>query len=291
MGEDLDELRDAFKREIVRERAQGHVIPEVRISITPSDFRGNPDGSGRITVSRSFTGVHVISHDLRVAGGDSLYRMPFKPGVVTAMDVLYSLQDAGELTLVGRQYFTRLAGKVMESFRVRAISFPGTGEAHASGRQGFVYTTGNGTFTRLVNDADRKQHVHADIHVIHAPDIALWRWIELGNPYYEDDDPTGTREMLADFDALTAGFRLQLPWPQPATGIVRVSVNVFDDAEYRVDACDINGRRVATLHEGRFGRTGVSSIAWDVTKIPAGTYLLRCSDGRSVGVQRLQVIH
>ena len=290
MGENLAELRSAFKREIERERVNGHMIPEVRITISPSDFRGNPSGSGRISVTKTFSNVQVFSHGIREEGSDSLYRLPFRDNVVTAMDVLYSLQDAGELTLVGRSYFTRLAGKVMESYRIRKLGFPGVGEAHASGRQGFVYTTGNGTFNGLVNNADRKQHVHSDIHVIHAPDFALWRWIELGNPYYEADEPTGVEEMLADYEAVPRGFRLQAPWPQPSSGKVHLSVNVFETDEYDIKAFDLAGRKLATIHSGRLEASGTHEFEWDVSSLPPGSYLLRCSNARSIDVQRVQVV-
>lgn len=289
LGEDVPALRQAFREEIARERASGHVVSQVQISINPSNYRGNPPESHRITVSRSFRDVAVTAHDLRAVGGDSLYRRPFRRGVVTAMDLLFSLQDQGEIDLVGTAYFTHLAGKVMESYRVRALGFPGEGLAHASGRQGFVYSTGNGTPQQLINDADGKQHVHADIHVIHAPDFARWRWIELGNPYYEDDEPTGVEEMLADYEAHASGFRLQRPWPQPASGAVSLSFNVFTPGRYRITLHDLAGRRLRVLFDAAEENVGVRQLPDAVSGLTPGIYFVRMTDGRHTDVQKIVV--
>jgi hypothetical protein len=284
LGEALNELKQEYREEIQRQRRFGNMIPQVRIAINPSNYEGNPAESNRITITRNWRDVTVTAHDLRGKGGDSLYRSPFQPGVVTAMDVLFSLRDQGLLDVVGTAYFTHLAGKTMESYRVRSLGFPGLGLAHASGRQGFVYTTGNGTFSRLANDADSKQHVHADIHVIHAPDFAVWRWIELGNPYYEAETPTGMEELLADYEARDRNFRLQRPWPQPSSAAVNISCNVFEPGRFVIDIVDIAGRRVALLYEGRIDNVGVHRFTWEGA---AGLFFIRMTDGRDLDMQRV----
>ncbi|MBN1448660.1 MAG: T9SS type A sorting domain-containing protein [Bacteroidetes bacterium] len=286
-GDDLDALKREFREEIERERQSGSIVPLVQISVNPSDFHGNPPESHRITVTRTFRDVQVTAHDRRAAGSDSLYRMPFRAGVVTALDLLLSLEDQDLLALVGTEYFTHLAGKVMESYRVRSLGFPGEGLAHASGRQGFVYTTGNGTPQRLVNGADGKQHVHADIHVIHAPDFARWRWIELGNPYYEDDDPTGIEELLADYDALDRGFRLQRPWPQPATDELQLSFNVFVPGSFRIELYDLSGRLLRTVFDARIDNVGIHRLTLPARDLGPGIYFLRMTDGRDAGIQKV----
>ena len=286
-GENVAELKTEFSEEIARERLSGCLVPQVQISVNPTDYEGNPPESHRIGITRNFRDVAVTAHGLREAGRDSLRRMPFQPGVVTAIDLLLSLQDQGAIDMVGTAFFTHLAGKVMDSYRVRSLGFPGAGLAHASGRQGFVYTTGNGTPQRLANNADGKQHVHADIHVIHAPDFARWRWIELGNPYYEDNDPTGIEEMLADYDAREIGFRLQRPWPQPADGVVMVSYNIFEPGKYRLTLHDFSGRELQILFEGEISSAGVHRLPRAVGGLTPGVYFIQMSDGISVGVQKI----
>ncbi|MFA6232635.1 MAG: hypothetical protein WC824_00430 [Bacteroidota bacterium] len=287
MGEDLAELRTEFREEIARELQVGHVVPQVQISINPSDFAGNPPESHRITVTRNVRDVLVTPHGLREAGRDSLHRMPFQPGVVTAIDLLLSLQDQGVIDMVGTAFFTHLAGKVMDSYRVRSLGFPGTGLAHASGRQGFVYTTANGTIQRLANNADGKQHVHSDIHVIHSPDFARWRWIELGNPYYEDNDPTGIEELQADYNELATGFRLQRPWPQPAADEVWLSYNIFESGSYRITLHDLQGRELRVLFDGVIEHCGIHRIPDAIRGLVPGVYFLRMTNGVSVGVQKI----
>ncbi len=287
MGDDLPALKREFREEIAREQQYGHIVPQVQISINPSNYHGNPPESHRVSYVRNFTDVAVTAHNRRAAGGDSLYRMPFRPGVVTALDLLLSLQDQGDIDMVGTAYFTHLAGKVMESYRVRALGFPGVGLAHASGNQGFVYTTGNGRANQLVNGADGKQHVHADIHVIHAPDFARWRWIELGNPYYEDDEPTGVEEMLADYEAHTSGFRLQRPWPQPAKHAISLSFNIFEPGSYRITLHDIAGRQLRTLFDAAVANVGVHQLPDAVSALTPGIYFVRMTDGASVDVQKI----
>ena len=289
-GENLDELQREFREEITREKSAGHLVPLVQITINPSNYRGNPPGSGRITVQKNFSNVTVSSHGLRETGRDSLYRMPFRPGVVTAMDVLYTLKDMGDLSVVGKAFYTRLAQKVQDSWRIQELGFPGIGSAHASGRHGFVYTTGNGTAQRLANNADRKQHVHADIVVLHAPDLALWRWIELGNPYYEQDDPTGIGELEADFNARDRGFRLQQPFPQPARAQVQLPYNVFEPGHFSLAVFDINGRRIVQLFDAEVPDAGRHSFTWDASLLPSGVYMVHMDNGISTDVQRV-VIH
>ena len=103
-GEDLDSIKAEYLDEITRERAQGHVIPYVQIQLNPSPYNGNPSGSGRITVTRSYRNVAVSPHNLRSIGTSSLISKPFQAGVVTANDVLYSLKDLGKLTVVSASH-------------------------------------------------------------------------------------------------------------------------------------------------------------------------------------------
>ncbi|MBL0177081.1 MAG: T9SS type A sorting domain-containing protein [Ignavibacteria bacterium] len=241
-------------------------------------------------MQRNFSNVAVGAHGFRETGRDSLYRMPFKAGVVTAMDVLYSLQDHGDLSVVGKAYYTRLAQKVQDSWRVQEIGFPGIGSAHGSGRHGFVYTTGNDTPAAPCEQRqDHKQHVHSDIVVLHAPDFALWRWIELGNPYYETNDPTGLEELDADFNARDKGFRLQRPFPLPADNAVHLPFAVFEQGRYRMDLIDLSGRHISTILEREISDVGIHETSMDLTALVPGVYFVRLSNGQSSDTQRLVI--
>ncbi len=187
--EDLDAIKAAYLAEIEREQLFGNLIPTVELSVSPSDFDGNPPASHRVSFQNSWSDLLVTAHNLRATGYPSPYSKPFQPGVVTSIDVLLSLQDLGELEAVSGVFYTHFAGNYIESYYVVTMGFPTVGTTHASGRQGFVYTTGNGSSNRMVNNAGRTFHITSDISVVHAPDFSVWRWIELGNPYYESMRP------------------------------------------------------------------------------------------------------
>lgn len=289
-GENIPELQAAFRREIWREATQGHVIPSVRIRINPSNFQGNPEGSGRVTVSREFQNVRVTPHDWRAEGASDPTPKPFRTGVVTSLDILLSLRDQGELDLVTGVFYTHFAGHYIHSYYVVALGFPDVGTAHASGRQGFVYTTENGAPGLLPNGADAKMHITSDIHVVHAPDFSYWRWAELGNPYYESAAP-GSEELLRasiaeDFEALGRGFNLHRPVPlirgEGEEDVFGVSFNVFEPGDYRLEVRDGSHEVVAVLHDGRVENIGLVKAAWTPSGLPGGRYTLVLTDGRHI---------
>jgi hypothetical protein len=188
-GENLEEIQSEYREEVQREQDNGHMIPSVTIECDPSWYEGNPPESHRINVSRTFSDLVITPHNLRAVGHPGAYSKPFQPGVVTSIDVLLTLVDLGELDLVTSVFYTYFAENYIDSYYVVAMGFPGEGMAHASGRQGFVYITNNGSYYNLPNNADRKFHMTSDISVVHAPDFTRWYWIELGDPYYEDSQP------------------------------------------------------------------------------------------------------
>jgi len=92
-----------------------------------------------------------------------------RSGVPTAVDVIASLGEQGQLTyeLVWEEY---LGLAVVKSFFLHAIN----NDAH-SGRCGFVYEVGEPT-------AQRGNHIHLlpDLRVMHSPGYATFFWIRLG---------------------------------------------------------------------------------------------------------------
>ncbi|MBM3295238.1 MAG: carboxypeptidase regulatory-like domain-containing protein [Candidatus Aminicenantes bacterium] len=275
-GEAVEDLKAEFVEEISRERHRGHIVPDVRISLNPSNYLGNPPGSGRVTVSRVFADVEVRPHGWRSAGRPSPVSKPFQPGVVTSLDILLSLQDEGALDLVTGMFYTFFAGHYIDSYYVTALGFPGVGTAHASGRQGFIYTTENGAPGRLPNNADGKLHIMSDIHVIHAPDFSSWRWAELGNPYYESRAP-GYPALLAasvdeDYEAVGRGFNLHQPVLRGRT--LHTSFNLFDTAPAKLFIRRPDGRPVATLFETEAADIGIRKTAWEAGNAPPGKYEL-----------------
>lgn len=296
-GENLDEIKAEYTEEIGRERQLGHVIPRVSISINPSNYRGNPPASDRITVTRDFTNVKVTPHDVRGTGYASPYPKPFRPGVVTSLDILLSLQDQGQLNLVTGVFYTFFAGHYINSYYVVEMGFPGIGTAHSSGRQGFVYVTENGTPNKLPNNADGKLHMTSDINVVHAQDFNTWRWAELGNPYYEDKEPGSAGEALLrasveeDFDAIGRGFNLQAPVANKDKGAVGISFNIFEPGDVRLEVWDTAGNKVATLFDGGVKNIGIQNLEWKPARRAAGAgrYSLVMTRGKNVQIREINL--
>ena len=273
-GENLDEIKGEYREEILRENALGHVIPQVRISMNPTSYQGNPADSDRITFDRVFENVQVTAHDMRSVGYPSPYSKPFQPGVVTAMDVLYSLMDQRYLDLVTSVFYAQLGGFHIDSYFVVAMGFPDVGTAHASGRQGFVYTTDNGTYERLPNHAENNAHITSDILVIHAPDFAYWHWLELGNPYYETELTTGLEDasIQEDFAAISRGFNLHKPWPNPFQDEVSISFNIMEPGLVNLSIYDNLGRHIHTLLDQTITAIGPQRLLWQPSELTSGTY-------------------
>jgi hypothetical protein len=274
-GENLNEIKNEYLEEIDREKNLGNLIPDVMISINPSVYEGNPDGSGRVTVSKTFSNVPVAAHNYRATGYDSPYSKPFQPGVITSMDVLLSLADSGELTLVTGVFYDHFAGNYIDSYYIVEIGFPVEGIAHSSGRQGFVYTTGNGTNYKLVNEADNKFHITSDISVIHAPDFCRWRWIELGNSYYENE-VTRVHDLIAeDYQSISRGFNLHPPMPNPVTkGVLKLRYNIFEQGSLRIELIDMNGKSIHLIKEAYTSDLGIADIDLPCEQFESGQYII-----------------
>jgi len=291
-GENLAEIKEEYVEEIERENLMGNVIPHVEISINPSNYMGNPPGSGRITVNQTFENVEVSAHDHRATGFPTPYSKPFQPGVITSIDMLYSLVDQGHLTLVTDVFYSRFSNRHIDSYYVVAMGFPGIGEAHASGRHGFVYVTENGSFGNLPNNANNTFHITSDISVIHAPDFSRWYWIELGNPYYEDENPLTTTNptIEEDFNAIERGFNLHNPFPNPFNDHLKISFNVFNSALINIDIVDQNGQFVESLYNSLPGYIGVHELNWKPFGIVPGSYYIVMRYRNHQQVRRVQYI-
>ncbi|MFC2131065.1 T9SS type A sorting domain-containing protein, partial [Bacteroidota bacterium] len=286
-GEDLDGLKKEFMEEIEREKQYGHMIPSVSISINPGSYRGNPEGLGRISVSRQFNNVIITPHNMRSQKSSTLFKMPFQPEVVTSMDVPLSLMDNGELDVVTSVFYDYLEGYYIDSYYIVELGFPGIGSSYSSGSQGIVYTTGNGRNGKLVNNADGKLHITSDIHVIHAPDFSNWRWIELGNPYYENADPfdeTGIDDesILEDYNSIDRGFNLYVPYPNPFSDRINISYNIFEPGDVNISIFSSSGEKLAILVNEKINNIGIHQTKWTPANISSGRYYVVMKHGANV---------
>lgn len=287
-GENLDEIKKEYLEEISREKTRGHIIPSVRLSINPSSYQGNPPELGRITVNREFQDVPVTAHNFRSTGFPSPYSKPFQPGVVTSLDILLSLMDQGKLNVVTGVFYNHFAQNYIDSYYIVELGFPDVGVAHASGRQGFVYITENGAYNNLPNNADNKFHITSDISVIHAPDFSYWRWIELGNPYYEAELPTKiAASLLEDYAAISQGFNLHRPVPNPFNSEVNISFNLFESGGVNVSVYNIRGQKIATLLDEEIDNIGIHRLKWQPNQISSGIYYLVMKFERQIQMREI----
>jgi len=290
--EQIDSIRIQYIEEIFRERTRGNIIPTVSIQLNPSNYLGNPPGSGRVTVSRTFTDIPVTAHNMRGTGYATPYSKPFRPGVITSIDILLSLKDQGHLNVVTGAFYSHFGGKYIDSYYVVEMGFPGIGVAHSSGRQGFTYTTENGTPNRLPNGADSKLHMTCDVNVIHAPDFSRWTWTQLGNPYYESFEPTSVldQSVLEDYEAISRGFNLHEPYPNPFNSSLKLSFNIFETGPHvSLAIYSITGQQVAALYDGPTENLGISKFTWEPRGVTSGTYYVMMKYGSAVQMRR--VVH
>lgn len=145
-------IYESFREEVARLRMnEGKIIiPEV--AITSTKFPGDLE----------FENVVVTPHNVRSD--------VFKPGVVTALDILLSLLEQGELSQIKLTWYGKIGtAEVVDSYWTEQIN-----QAGAFNRCGFVYETGPLAFSSF-----RGSHIHipSDIRAIVSPEYALWFWI------------------------------------------------------------------------------------------------------------------
>jgi hypothetical protein len=90
---------------------------------------------------------------------------------------------------------------------------------------------------------------------------------------------------------LPPALALSAPWPNPARGAVRMSLDLARDANAEVSIYDALGRRVSTPHEGVLA-AGRHEIAWDGrdahgARAHAGVYFARARSEGAIRTQRI----
>jgi hypothetical protein len=81
------------------------------------------------------------------------------------------------------------------------------------------------------------------------------------------------------------------PWPNPATGAVRLILDLPAGAAVSIDVQDLQGRRVRGLYRGD-APAGPLALDWDGRdasgrEVPAGLYFVRATTGADQAVARL----
>ena len=108
-----------------------------------------------------FSNVEVTSHNLR--------NDVFQDGTITAIDIILSLGDNGELSYELQWYDSIGYAEVVRSYWIDGIN-----DDKSFGRCGFVYESGS-----LKYSGFRGNHIHipSDIRIIDSPEYMEWYWI------------------------------------------------------------------------------------------------------------------
>ncbi len=145
-------ILDTFRQEVERrERHGGVILPEMEIDTNRGTWRS--------------TEIEVRAHDLRVD--------LFQPGVITAMDVILSMVEQGDLENIRLTWYARIgSADPLDSYFLEGVNV-----VEAAGGCGLVYEIGPRAYTGF-----RGSHIHipADARIIVSPEYAHWFWICLG---------------------------------------------------------------------------------------------------------------
>jgi len=147
--QDLDPIYGIWKEEVTRKVNNNNVllIPEVII-------RGP-------TFSKVFKNIEVTPHNLR--------RDVFRENVTTAIDVILSLSEQGEITYELMWYESIGTARIVKDYWIEAIN-----EDKAHGRCGFVYEAGSHQYEFF-----RGNHIHlpSDTRILNSPEYVEFFWI------------------------------------------------------------------------------------------------------------------
>jgi len=99
-------------------------------------------------------------------------------------------------------------------------------------------------------------------------------------------DPTGVEPSDLPGDS---ALSLSLPHGNPATGPVRLALELHAPGTVTVTVHDVKGRRVATLLDGEFV-SGSRGLTWATSGVASGVYFIRACSGAHTAVTRSLVL-
>ncbi len=291
------------------------------------------DGDGFTIVPKviidknTYTDVKVTPHNYLSENAYQPHMKPFKDGVISALDVLFSLQDEGLINNVRLTYYDFInyaciktkkwnfeTGSYVGSFIVTRIN-----DRNHRGHNGWFFCQ---------TEAQRVLHVTAGLGVIHGCNIVQWfpsRYMgmtvsdifqieakeyywDVGDENYKDGDTTDFVTAIDDainnnniktFDnkaskkVLTKGnFSLHNPTPNPFSSVCTIHYSIFQKASksqnITIAVFDVHGKKVTTLYYGTSGE-GRKKLTWRPVSVPPGYYIVNMTYGNTQ--QNHQVIY
>lgn len=82
--------------------------------------------------------------------------------------------------------------------------------------------------------------------------------------------------MAEDYACISLGFNLHDPFPNPFTGEVNLSYNIFYPGQHAsIMVYDSGGRIVEILYDDIAPNIGIHKIKWNAENYSSGTYFIR----------------
>lgn len=155
----VEEARLERKYSIFREEMKRLEFSGWRVVVPKVIIRGR-------SFKAEFEDVEVTPHDLR--------NDVFRNGTITALDVILSLGDRGELTYELRWYESIGRARIVKDYWVHALN----GKS-AQDRCGYVYEAGAERARDQIVKGFRGNHIHlpSDTRIINSPEYVLYYWI------------------------------------------------------------------------------------------------------------------
>ncbi len=251
--------------------------------------------------NQTYRDVKVTPHDFLAEGSKQPHLKPFKPGVITVLDILFSLQDQGKVDNVRLTYYDYIdflrPGSWIGSYYVTRIN-----DDNHSGHTGWEYTYCHSGLS------DRAIHITLDINVIHGIDEIVFFVSTVNSPKYywgcgdanytpgdTLDDPTAIKKKPEKIDKQdlkawknNKRFCLHSPMPSPFSSVCNISFSVFNTKEkVHISVYNPKGDRVATLFNGNVDKSGSHRIPWKPLGIAAGQYFIKMEYGRDAQIQHV----
>jgi hypothetical protein len=85
------------------------------------------------------------------------------------------------------------------------------------------------------------------------------------------------------------GFALSAPCPSPFRGETRFALQMVREEHVNVSLYDLQGHRVAVLHDGPLG-PGIHSLGLEAGGLPSGLYFIRARGGDQTAVRRVMLV-
>lgn len=149
------------------------------------------------------------------------------------------------------------------------LDFPGTNIIWAATEIGIVESRDNGATWQIADNG--------------LPAVSIWQMRLLddevvlathGRGIWTLPLTTVATDTERAFEVLPESFQIESAWPNPFQDQVTVQWSQPETESVRIDVFDVQGRRVATLHEGMLA-AGIHDVTWDASTAVAGAYWIR----------------